>query len=89
MSLSIVIDDSTVDQIVSRVAEEVALRLSSGLARPGTPWLSGAQAAADYLGWPVERVYKHLHELPHYRHGNRLMFRSHELDGYMEQLRER
>jgi hypothetical protein len=49
-------------------------------------WLAGAAAAADYLGWPVQRVYKHLHALPHTKHGARLMFERDKLDEYLRAL---
>ena len=48
------------------------------------PCVSGAKAAADYLGWPVERVYKHIGELPQVKRGNGLLFRRDELDGWVE-----
>jgi hypothetical protein len=41
-------------------------------------------AAADYLGWPRERVYRDPHELPHRRHGNRPTLRRVELDECLE-----
>ncbi len=53
----------------------------------GSPWLAGAQAAADYLGWPRERVYKRLPEIPHYKDEGRLMFRKDELDAFLEGCR--
>jgi hypothetical protein len=55
----------------------------------GSPWLAGAQAAADYLGWPRERIYKRLRDLPHYRDEGRLMFRRDELDVFIAGGRER
>jgi len=57
--------------------------------RDCSPWLAGAQAAADYLGWPRERIYKRLRDLPHYREEGRLMFRRDELDAWIEGCRER
>ena len=54
-----------------------------------SPWLAGAEAAAAYLGWPRERVYKRLHDLPHYRDEGRLMFKRAELDACIEGCRER
>jgi hypothetical protein len=55
----------------------------------GSPWLAGAQAAADHLSWPRERVYKALDRLPHYREEGRLMFLRDELDAWIEGCRER
>lgn len=38
-----------------------------GTAQPSvSPWLYGAEAAADYLGWPIARVHNRARELPHY-----------------------
>jgi hypothetical protein len=54
-----------------------------------SPWLYEAQAAAGYLGWSRERVYKSLHRLPHYRDEGRLMFNRDELTHYVEVCRER
>ena len=53
-----------------------------------SPWLAGAAAAAEYLDWPVERVYKHVHALPRRRHGNRLIFHRAELDEWLDHHRE-
>ena len=41
----------------------------------------------DYLGWPRERIYKRLHDLPHYREEGRLMFKRSELDAWIEGCR--
>jgi hypothetical protein len=71
--------EALVEEITRRVLERLASDDN------GSPWLSGAQAAADYLGWPRERVYKRLSELPHYREGARLMFRRDEPDRYIEE----
>lgn len=53
-----------------------------------SPWLAGAQAAAYHLGWPRERVYKRLRDLPHFREEGRLMFKRAELDAWIEGCRE-
>lgn len=74
----IILDDDALDAIAAALPD-----------RDGSPWLAGAHAAADYLGWPRERVYKRLHDLPHYRDGNRLMFRREELDEWIAGGRER
>lgn len=57
--------------------------------RDGSPWLAGAQAAADYLGVSPQRVYKRLHLLPHRKDGGLLVFHKGELDEYLEGCRER
>jgi hypothetical protein len=75
------------EEWIERVAERAAALVVEQLAVASetSPWLSGARAAAEYLGWPTERVYKNLSDLPHYRHGSRLMFRREELDRCIEQ----
>ena len=78
---------NAVDAIAQRAAEIVLERFDAD--RDSSPWLSGAAAAGEYLGWPRERVYKRVHELPHHRHGNRLMFRREDLDDWVESHRER
>ncbi len=70
--------------LVDAVADEVLRRLEER-APTASPWLCGAKQAAGYLGWPVERVYKRIRRLPHYRDGNLLMFRRDELDAFIEQ----
>jgi hypothetical protein len=85
---NLAIPASLLDAIVEAVTERVLERLLAGQTS-SSPWLSGAQAAADYLGWPRERVYKNLARLPHYRDEGRLMFRRDELDASIEQHRER
>jgi hypothetical protein len=76
-----------VEAVARRTAELVLARLDRN-EHPSSPWLSGAKAAAEYLGWPTERVYKALPRIPHYRDGNRLMFRRYELDRFVESERE-
>jgi excisionase family DNA binding protein len=70
------------EPIAKRAAAIVLERIEERAAP--SPWLSGAAAAAEYLGWPRERVYKRVRELPHYRDGNRLMFRRDKLDDWLE-----
>jgi hypothetical protein len=77
----------------SEVVEEIARRAAAiALATldnaRSSPWLD-TRGAATHLGWPVERIYKHVGEVPHYRHGARLAFRADELDAFMERHRER
>jgi hypothetical protein len=86
--VAITLPADAVEAIAARAAEIVLERLAER-DNGGSPWLAGAQAAADYLGWPRERVYKRLHELPHCRDEGRLMFLRAELDAHLEQHRER
>jgi excisionase family DNA binding protein len=76
-----------VEAIAQRAAEIAIadLRRSNG---DCSPWLSGAGAAADYLGVPRARVYKRLAKIPHHRDGARLMFRRDDLDAWLEGQRE-
>jgi hypothetical protein len=76
-----------VEAIAARAATIVLEQLA--FRDGGSPWLSGAKAAADYLGWPRERIYKRLGELPHFKDDGRLMFRRDELDRFVEERRER
>lgn len=85
LPIEALLTEEVVDLIADRVADAM-------LGREGTPdespWLYGADAAARYLSWPRERVYKHVVELPHYKHGNALLFRKSELDHFLEALRQ-
>jgi excisionase family DNA binding protein len=67
------------EAIAQRTAEIIEQRQSES---GETRWLYGAEAAADYLGWPVKRVYNRVasKELPAHRSGGRLCFLTSELD---------
>ena len=52
---------------------------------PSAEWLDAKRAAA-YLCWPLGRIYQKRHELPHVKHGGRLMFRRSALDVDLEQF---
>jgi hypothetical protein len=82
MDATLTLPDEVLDQVIDRVVERLASSTT-----PTSPWLD-TQGAAEYLGWPVQRIYKHIHELPHYRHVQRLMFRRDELDSWLEGHRE-
>ena len=85
-AFSIALPPELVEAAAERAAELLAARLAES--QPDSPWLD-TRAAAEYLCWPVQRVYKHVDELPHFRHGQRLMFRRDELDRWLERYRER
>lgn len=75
-----------VEQIASRVVE---LQREQGSEAPGggqllSPWL-GIAAAADYLDWPRQRLYKLTASgaIPHYKQEGRLLFHRQELDQWL------
>jgi hypothetical protein len=74
------VPDDLVEAIARRSAEITVERLRGEWA---PRWLTGAQAAADYLGWPVKRVHNRIGELPHFRNGGALMFSTADLDRYV------
>ena len=60
--LSFTLSADVVEAIAERAAEIVLERLHAN--RDLSPWLSGAAAAGEYLGWPRERVYKRVPRAP-------------------------
>jgi len=56
---------------------------------PPSPYLSVPEAA-EYLRWPRKRVHNltAAGAIPHFKHGNRILFRRDELDRWLEQHRE-
>ena len=87
MSLTLIISDEQLEAIAQCAANIVVAHLAEQ-DRGRSPWLSGAKEAAQYLDWPVERVYKRLAAMPHYREGGRLMFRRDALDAWLSERRE-
>lgn len=81
-SFNVAVDDSFVDALAEALAAKLLDRLPAADDRE--QWLCGAAAAADYLGWPVQRIYKNVRRLPHRRDGNMLMFRRSELDAFLD-----
>lgn len=47
------------------------------------PKLLGVEAAALYVGWPVQSLYKRVNEIPHSRQGKRLVFSERALYKWM------
>jgi hypothetical protein len=84
--------ESLVDAIAQRAAELVLERQVANVAAAGPRWLYGAQAAADYLGWPVGRVQKLTakRQIPHHRleDEQRVSYRTDELDAWLDQFYE-
>lgn len=46
-------------------------------------WLTGAKAAAGYMGCSEKRVYNRLHLIPHAKDEGRLVFQTDDLDRYL------
>jgi excisionase family DNA binding protein len=84
--VKLMLDPADLDLYVERLVELLPPS-SLSPAAPLSPWLSGAEQAAEYLGWPVGRVYKFIREMPHYRVGARVMFRREELDAWVSEHR--
>jgi hypothetical protein len=72
-------------EIVEQLVALVAARVVAELREEGSRgrWLTGAAAAADYLGCSPKRIYNRLHEIPHARDGGRLMFNTYDLDEWL------
>lgn len=61
-----------------------ALRDALDLTRPERGrWLTGAKAAADYMGCSEKRIYNRLHLIPHAKDEGRLVFHTDDLDRYL------
>jgi excisionase family DNA binding protein len=70
--------DVVIEQVAERVADLIARQLSPIAA---SPWLT-IDEAAQYLGCSRQRLYKRK-DIPHHKHGNRLMYHRAEIDGYL------
>lgn len=77
--------DSGIPVVGTLTAASVeALRGVLDLGRSGAGrWLTGARAAAEYLGCSERRVYNRLGVIPHERDGGRLVFHTDDLDAYL------
>lgn len=72
-------DSDVLDQLARRVAALIASE------RDSSPWMS-APEAADYVGWPLKRIYNltAAQTIPHHRQGGRLVFHREELDAWLD-----
>jgi excisionase family DNA binding protein len=73
------------DELVEAIAQRVAAILADRVpASSASPWLYGAKAAAEYLGWPVGKVEKlqAAGAIPHRRTGRRYVYHRAELDQF-------
>jgi hypothetical protein len=84
LEFHITVEALFVEELAGAVAAAVGDRLT--LPRRGDRWLYGAAAAAEYLGWPKARIHRKLKALPHRRHDGALVFRTDELDAYLDSL---
>ena len=84
---------STLATALEQLAELVARRLAELQqderpdAEERSPWM-GIDAAAAYLDWPKQRLYKLTAQsaIPHYKHDGRLLFHRPELDRWLAEL---
>ena len=72
--------DELVDRVTERVLAELQMDASTGR------WLTGAAAAAAYLGCSPKRVYNLLSQIPHAKEEGRLVFHTRDLDQYRRGL---
>jgi hypothetical protein len=91
VSYAVNVPEALVDEIVRRTTALV-LELLKADHEPETRWLYGAQAAADYLDWPVGRVQKLTAKkrIPHHRLDDeqRVSYRTDELDAWLDEFYE-
>lgn len=84
LEFHITVEAVFVEELAGAVAAAVSERLA--LPRPAERWLYGAAAAAEYLGWPKARIHRKLRALPHRRQDGALIFRTDELDAFLDGL---
>ena len=84
MNFRIDVPPEVVNEIVERVTERVlaGLEMEASAGR----WLTGAAAAAEYLGCSRKRVYNLLSQIPHAKEEGRLVLHTHDLDQYRRGL---
>jgi excisionase family DNA binding protein len=82
--VQIALPPELVEVIVDAVTDRVFERLEADRPDP-SPWLYGAKAAAEYLGWPIGRIQKltAAGALPSHRIGQRHSYRRDELDEWL------
>jgi excisionase family DNA binding protein len=77
------------EQLAQLIAQRVAELQHEQLpeAEQPSPWM-GIDAAAAYLGWPKQRLYKLTAQaaVPHYKQDGRLLFHRHELDRWLAEF---
>ena len=94
LRLPVEVVEAIVDVATERALER--LRVEQLSRDVSSPWLYGAQAAADYLGMPLGKVQKltaakdKTRALPHRRRDGeqRIVYRTDELDEWIERVYE-
>ena len=79
-TIAVTLPPQAIEAVARRAAEIVLAAIAPNV---GGRWLTGAKAAATYLGCSPKRVYNRLHEIPHQRDGGRLMFHTAALDEWL------
>lgn len=86
MSLSLPFPDELLDELAEKVATILAAECEHER-EAASPWLYGAQAAADYLGCPLDRV-KRLTAagvIPHRKQDGRCFYKRDELADWLDE----
>lgn len=83
LRVEVALSPDAVETIVAEVTRRVLVELREE--RNEGRWLTGAKAAADYLGCSPKRVYARLPEIPHAKEGGRLLFFTADLDRWVRQ----
>ena len=79
-TIGLILGPEAIEVVARRAAELVLADIAP---THGGRWLTGATAAAGYLGCSPKRVYNRLHEIPHVKEGGRLVFHTTELDEWL------
>lgn len=85
MTYTLPIPEELVEEIARRAAEILRAEESPDV----SPWMD-VKTAAEYLGWPVKRLYNltSAKAVPCRKHEGRIMFHRDELDAWLEDFRE-
>lgn len=73
-----------IEALIEATVERKLAERESGAPRP-SPWIYGAKEAAAYLGLSERAIFHKIDSIPHRRDGRRLVFRTDELDRWMEE----
>jgi len=84
VTVQVTLTPEAMEQIVALAVDRLR---EKGGAAPTARWLTGAKAAAVYLGCSPKRIYNRLGEIPHVRDGGRLMFNTADLDDHLRNER--